>query len=239
MSQAVMADEKEGDQLNPSKLGTKAYWDKAYDCETENFRTNPSDEGVIWFEESGAEDRIAKYLEEELQIPLDASFVDVGTGNGHLLFTLREENEYHGGKMLGIDYSEKGVELAKEIARLRGLEKEVEFECVDVIKDDVQKWAGDGFDVVLDKGTFDAISLSDELLEDGRRIAAGYAEKVAQAVKPGKWFIITSCNWTEEELKEKLGCVGGLEYYGSIKYPSFTFGGKQGQAISSVCFKRS
>ena len=114
--------------------------------------------------------------------------------------------------MLGVDYSKKAVELAQEIARQRGLGEEVEFACVDVVRGDVTQWAGEGFDVVLDKGTFDAISLSDEELEDGRRLAEGYAEKIAQTVKVGKWFIITSCNWTEGELKTKVGGVGGGSY---------------------------
>ena len=174
---------------------------------------NPTDEGVIWFEESDAENRILAYLQDELEISTDASFLDVGTGNGHLLFFLREEGEYEGGRMLGVDYSEAGIELAKQIATQHGLEDgEVEFAVVDVIRDEVAQWAGEeGFDVVLDKGTYDAISLSGELLEDGRRLVEGYAEKVASAVKKGGWFVITSCNWTEDELVARLNGTGGME----------------------------
>ncbi|KAI5792433.1 S-adenosyl-L-methionine-dependent methyltransferase [Peziza echinospora] len=227
-------------QLDPSELGTKSYWDSAYNVESRNFQTNPDDEGVIWFEESDAENQILAYLQDELEIPTDASFLDVGTGNGHLLFFLREEGDYEGGRMLGVDYSEAGIELAKQIATQHGLEDgEVQFAVVDVIRDDVTQWAGEeGFDVVLDKGTYDAISLSGELLEDGRRLVEGYAEKVASAVKKGGWFVITSCNWTEEELVARLNGTGGLKYYGRIKYPSFQFGGKKGQTISTICFKR-
>jgi len=29
-----------------------------------------------------------------------------------------------------------------------------------------------------------------------------------------------------------------LEYHERIEYPSFSFGGQKGQAISSVCFRR-
>lgn len=149
-----------------------------------------------------------RYLEDELEIPGDSSFLDVGTGNGHFLFELRDT--YVGGRMLGIDYSEKSIDLAIDIAKERGLGEDVEFMCADVVRENPVEWAGEPFDVVLDKGTFDAISLSDELLEDGRKLEEGYAEKIAQTVKPGKWFIITSCNWTEDELKRKLGGVGGM-----------------------------
>ncbi|KAF8418802.1 S-adenosyl-L-methionine-dependent methyltransferase [Tirmania nivea] len=233
-----MAEERNTvEDLNPSNLGIKSYWDEAYDREKQNFSSNSEDQGVVWFEESDAETQVMRYLEDELEIPEDSSFLDIGTGNGHFLFELRDT--YKGGRMLGVDYSEKSIELAIDIAKERGLDGDVEFVCANVVIDDPMKWAGVPFDVVLDKGTFDAISLSGELLEDGRKLAEGYAEKIAQAVKPGKWFIITSCNWTEGELKRKLGGVGGLQYYGSVKYPSFTFGGKKGQAISTLCFRRS
>ncbi|RPB24153.1 S-adenosyl-L-methionine-dependent methyltransferase [Terfezia boudieri ATCC MYA-4762] len=225
------------EDLNPSKLGTKSYWDEVYDREKQNFSSNPEDEGIVWFEETNAENRVMRYLEDGLEIPEDSSFLDVGTGNGHLLFELR--GTYTGGRMLGVDYSEKSIELAIDIAKERGLDGDVEFVCADVVREDPMKWAGEPFDVVLDKGTFDAISLSDEVLEDGRKPAEEYAEKIVQTVKLGKWFIITSCNWTEDELKRKFVGVRGLEYYGNVKYPSFTFGGKKGQAISSLCFRRS
>ena len=164
---------------------------------------------MIWFEESDAETRVMRYLEDELEIPEDSSFLDVGTGNGHFLFELREV--YTGGRMLGVDYSEKSIELAKDICKERELEGDIEFLCADVVRERPETWAGEPFDVVLDKGTFDAISLSDEVLPDGRKLAEGYAEKISQTVKPGKWFLITSCNWTEEELKRKIGGVGGME----------------------------
>ena len=114
--------------------------------------------------------------------------------------------------MLGVDYSEKAIELATEISKERGLEECIEFKCSNVVTEDYLKWAGQAFDVVLDKGTFDAFSLSDEQLEDGRRVADGYVQSIVQTVKPGKWFVITSCNWTEEELKRKFEGVGGMSH---------------------------
>lgn len=133
--------------------------------------------------------------------------------------------------MVGIDYATGAIELARRIAAERGVAGRVRFEVVDVLKDldpnfnlnlntSTSTSTGEeegggkgglgwvpegGFDVVLDKGTFDAISLSDETREsDGRRVYEGYADSVAAVIKSGGLLVVTSCNWTEEELKRKL-----------------------------------
>lgn len=115
--------------------------------------------------------------------------------------------------MVGIDYSPKAVKLARGIAAERKLAEAVKFYISDCIMDDLTsaEWVpgvGEerGFDVVLDKGTFDAISLSGELLGDGsgRRIYEGYAENIVGVMKKGGLLVVTSCNWTGEELKTKL-----------------------------------
>lgn len=115
--------------------------------------------------------------------------------------------------MVGIDYSLKAVALAQKIAAERQLAEDVKFYVSDCIADDLAsaQWipglGGErGFDVVLDKGTFDAISLSDELLGDGsgRRIYEGYSENIVGVMKKGGLLVVTSCNWTGEELKTKL-----------------------------------
>ncbi|TGZ84657.1 S-adenosyl-L-methionine-dependent methyltransferase [Ascodesmis nigricans] len=231
--------------LNPSKLGTKEYWDAAYTRETANFLSNPSDEGVIWFDESLAESRILSYLSSS-DIPPTSSFLDIGTGNGHLLFELIESEDYdESTAMVGIDYSERSIELSRTIAKEREVEERVRFEIADVIKDELleAEWVpkGDlecGFDVVLDKGTYDAISLSEETLDDGRRVYEDYPRKVAAVVKKGGLLVITSCNWTEEELEKKMLAEKSLKLHGRVKYPTFSFGGKTGQTICTVCFQK-
>lgn len=94
------------------------------------------------------------------------------------------------------------------------MQKSVKFEVADVIKDELldANWVPKnsaegvpvGFDVVLDKGTYDAISLSEETLADGRRVYEDYPRKVAAVVKTGGLLVVTSCNWTEEELQKKM-----------------------------------
>ncbi|KAA8912705.1 S-adenosyl-L-methionine-dependent methyltransferase [Sphaerosporella brunnea] len=241
----------EVEDLDPSELGTKEHWERAYRRETANFLENPSDEGVIWFEESDAETQILRYLST---LPLSsregASFLDVGTGNGHLLFSLlddEDEDAGYSGIMVGVDYSPASIELCRKIAGSRGLDEgggggNVCWKVCDVIRDDLEamEWVPEGgFEVVLDKGTFDAISLSEETLDDGRRVVDGYAPNVAGVVKKGGWLVVTSCNWTEEELRRRIEGAGvGLAFYGRVSYPSFTFGGRKGSAVCTVAFRR-
>ncbi|KAE8448401.1 hypothetical protein EG329_009465 [Mollisiaceae sp. DMI_Dod_QoI] len=253
--------------LEPSKLGTKEYWDDLYVNEITNHSLDPSDEGTIWFDDSAAEDKILAFLDEQICenkilgpdiTKGNCAFLDLGTGNGHFLFSLRtggEEDEDEegdssgwGGRMLGVDYSERSIEFAKRIAEGKGLgtssakEKEVEFRRWDVMSQDpvgvvLEERNGKGWDVVLDKGTFDAISLSEERDAQGRRICEGYKERIVPLVRAGGIFLVTSCNWTEDELRSWFEGEQ-LEYVDTIKYKSFSFGGRKGQTISSVCFRK-
>jgi len=53
------------------------------------------------------------------------------------------------------------------------------------------------FDVCLDKGTYDAISLN---LDDATGCQAKYINNVSCLLAPDGVFIICSCNWTKPEL---------------------------------------
>lgn len=66
-------------------------------------------------------------------------------------------------------------------------------------------------------------------------------------MRRGGLFLVTSCNWTEEELEgwfgEESNGAGGDEdgefvRVGRVTYPSFSFGGVKGQTISTLCFQR-
>lgn len=198
--------------------------------------------------------------------------LDLGTGNGSALFSLRLEGGYSG-HMLGVDYSSQSIELARRLwrqylnapatasspaeaaaAEPTSRTGDITFETLDLIHDDLasQPWwpVTGGFDLVLDKGTFDAISLSSSTIRDPasnteRRVCELYPAKVAQMVNPGGFLLITSCNWTEDEVIRWFTLPGleqpssvRLEVYGRIKYPIFEFGGQKGQGVASVCFRR-
>ncbi|ROT40350.1 S-adenosyl-L-methionine-dependent methyltransferase [Sodiomyces alkalinus F11] len=292
--------------LEPSKLGTKEYWDNLYASELQNHASNPRDEGTVWFDDADAESRTVLYLDQLTESATfdheirreDASFLDLGCGNGSLLFALREDGWR--GPMLGVDYSAASVALARQVAEKRkerrggddddhmdqdededeaGGDQDAMDEVVDVPSetqddDDEEKeeeeipsvefaeWdvlrgplevalggaqAKTGWDVVLDKGTFDAVCLSPEQdAQTGRRVCEGYRARVLRLLKPGGLFLVTSCNWTEDELRAwfedadtaEVDEAGSLAAVGSIEYPSFQFGGAKGQAISTLCFQK-
>ncbi|KAH6671536.1 S-adenosylmethionine-dependentmethyltransferase [Plectosphaerella plurivora] len=273
--------------LEPSKLGTREYWDSLYTTEITNHAADPTDEGTVWFDDSDAEARTLAFLDgitesasfdHEIRRE-DASFLDLGCGNGSLLFALRDDG-WRTGRMLGVDYSARSVELARQIARARkeghrpakknddddeeetsdeeeddtpmeGVEEEketeIEFAEWDVLRGSYEVplsgAQSSGWDVVLDKGTFDAICLSDEKdAATGARACEGYKARVLRLVRPGGLFLVTSCNWTEEELgrwfQGPAGDVGSFAQVDRINYPSFQFGGAKGQTISTLCFRR-
>lgn len=172
-----------------------------------------------------------------------ASILDVGTGNGSLLGDLRHWG--FGGVLVGVDYAASAIELARRVASSNcdgGSDDAVmRFEVWDLMDSSLPSWLPEGgFDVVVDKGTFDAISLSGSAGVDGKRIAESYREKIEILLKPGGWVLLTSCNWTEAELEAMFSGPGSeLEVFGRISHATFAFGGAVGQAISSVCFRKN
>jgi EEF1A lysine methyltransferase 2 len=241
-----------------------------------------------WFDDVDAPAKILNFLTSE-SFPLSAKFaggggrpvggashasvLDLGTGNGSSLLTLRLQGSYHG-YMVGVDYSRQSIELARKLSRQYSDPActaelsvqlptddyscvKIRFEVLDLLNDDPRKqdwWPtsvndkygnASGFDLVLDKGTFDAISLSSETIDVGgrlKRIHEVFPRITVSLVNPGGFFLITSCNWTEEEVIKWFttgeGVSGELEVFDRISYPVFEFGGHKGQGVASVCFRR-
>jgi SAM-dependent methyltransferase len=237
----------------------------------QNHKTSPDDEGTVWFSDSGAEEKMIDFLDcyaddgvlfkdslnENAGEP--TSFLDLGTGNGHLLFALRDAG--WDGPMVGVDYSAKSVELAQQIEQMKLDNKDDEEEDEDDEDEDdhegrstqpvhfseydifhpkrLEHAPPDGFNVILDKGTFDAISLSSETSQDGRRIFEQYRDSILPLLRNEGYFLITSCNWTEDELKSWFEKKDEFEVCDRIEYPSFTFGGKKGSSVVTLCFKKA
>ncbi|KAF8126926.1 hypothetical protein EV363DRAFT_1346661, partial [Boletus edulis] len=165
--------------------------------------------------------------------------LDVGTGNGHLLFDMVDAG-YDASRLTGIDYSRGSVDLSIAIAKQRDVEDEGKYTYANVtfavcgfldpassirrpsadVNEVRTETTNDGiWDLVLDKGTFDAMSLMDED-ERGTVSLERYVPRV-------------------DELIQRIAIRGsGLEYKGSIPYKHVTFGGKSGSSYATVAFQK-
>lgn len=159
--------------------------------------------------------------------------------------------------MVGVDYSRPSVQVARELVKHGTDYQDIRFEVMDVIRDDPRRqdwWLEDGFDLVLDKGTFDAVSLCDDVIESSTsnlsqigqtpmRIHTLYPSRAIRMVKSGGFLLVTSCNWTQEEViqwftTDKAGSSLGTAIWKTIEYPRFRFGGSEGQGVCTVCFRK-
>ncbi|RKP24989.1 S-adenosyl-L-methionine-dependent methyltransferase [Syncephalis pseudoplumigaleata] len=232
-------------ELNPSKLGTKDYWDKAYERELAQYEDS-GDMGEVFGED--AAERMADWLMDHVA-ERDAPMVDLGCGNGHLLLTLAEAGFT---RLMGVDYSPAAIALASAVAEERALTDTIRYEQLDLLTlvdaaataadaEHRARWRG-RFHVVLDKGTYDAISLHPDqkaARDEGKAGPADhYVDAAAHLLDDSETglLLITSCNWTQDELVHRFH--KRFVYYGHVHYPTFTFGGATGQSISTVAFRK-
>ncbi|XP_048406638.1 EEF1A lysine methyltransferase 2 isoform X1 [Stegostoma tigrinum] len=210
------------DEFQPSKLGTKEYWDHAYERDLQSFYDS-GDVGEIWFGEESV-DRVITWLESQ-KIPKAAALLDIGTGNGYFLIELAKSGFTN---LTGIDNSSPAVELAKAIA---------EKEHVVTLKLQVEDFLHPSpnlsqYEICIDKGTFDAISLSPDHSTEKLSL---YRQALHSVLKDGGLFLITSCNWTKEELVSHFH--EGFELLQELPTPKFQFGGKTGHSVTALVFK--
>lgn len=96
------------------------------------------------------------------------------------------------------------------------------------------------FDVITDKGTYDAVGLSEDAAAK-RRL---YVQAAAKLLKPHGLLVITSCNNTRQELEARFcGSDGAkaplFEYVDHVRtYPIFRFGGCEGSRVCTVALRR-
>ncbi|EJD49036.1 S-adenosyl-L-methionine-dependent methyltransferase [Auricularia subglabra TFB-10046 SS5] len=227
-------------EFKPSKLGTKEHWDSVYQEEIENFE-ELGEEGEVWFGTETVE-KMVEWAEEHMPASKGPTILDIGTGNGVMLFSLADVG-YNTRRMLGVDYSEDSVKLARLVAGARNW-PEVAFARSDFLADDPpaphnMEGPLNAWDLLLDKGTYDAIALAPQG-DAGRHPKDVYPERVARLLKPAGLFLITSCNFTEEELKAQFDRPEtGLRYHSRIEHPTYTYGGRSGSVCASVAFQKA
>ena len=210
-------------------------WDGIYQRDLENFRDH-GDEGEIWFG-TACERRVVGWLKKAFPAPEGIAVMDLGCGNGHFTAKLLEA----GFNPLGaLDYSQAAVTLAEQLISSHTdalLGKDISIYPADIL-DPQSIPESDKYHVIVDKGTFDAISLSGkDTVTDLAPALKATLKRLSRPVSPGQkpLFIITSCNWTGPELKNIF--APELTPVGEIEHSSFTFGGKKGQDVSTIIFE--
>ncbi|KAL3275532.1 hypothetical protein HHI36_020291 [Cryptolaemus montrouzieri] len=208
------------EDLESSELGTKEFWEQRYDEEISNYE-NHGDPGEIWFGEDSVE-RVINWM-LDCNISKDFKILDLGCGNGMFLIELARNNF---SKLYGADYSENAINLAKAIADKQ------DYNFINYFKHDILEKLDEKFDIIHDKGTFDAICLS----ENAKCNRNKYLENICEILNDNGYFIITSCNWTLHELDEQF--LSKLIRHETIPTPQFKFGGKVGNVVTTAIYKK-
>jgi len=226
------------EELHPTKLGTKEHWDGVYALELENFN-EIGDEGEVWFGEESVE-KMVEWCMENVPASKSASILEIGTGNGVLLTSLVDSG-YNPKLIQGIDYSPDAVRLAEKVASTRGDScSQITYSVCDFLSEDIPKLDQEHppFDLILDKGTFDAIALAQKN-SDGSIPSHIYPSRLASALSPGGYFLITSCNFTEEELMQRFTKAElDLKYHSRVQHQTYTFGGRSGSIVVTIAFQK-
>ncbi|KAJ7971259.1 Protein-lysine N-methyltransferase [Quillaja saponaria] len=254
-----------------SMLGLQSYWDAVYDNELANFHDH-GNAGEVWFgidvmevvaswtkslcidisqghkpnhvdDKSGNTELDDKYLSSW-------RVLDIGTGNGLLLQELAKQGF---SDLTGTDYSDGAINLAQSLADRDG------FSNIKFLVDNVLETKLEGqFQLVMDKGTLDAIGLHPEA--PVKRVL--YWDSVLRLVAPAGILVITSCNSTKDEIVQEVESFNltkihtsqehdtakdeetcrdrPFRYLSHVRsYPTFMFGGTEGSRVATVAFLRN
>ncbi|XP_049864719.1 EEF1A lysine methyltransferase 2-like [Schistocerca gregaria] len=225
-----MSGEDDNEELASSELGTIEYWDKTYSTEIQNFEDH-GDIGEVWFGEDSAL-RVVRWLCDNPEVKRDDRILDVGCGNGMLLIELAREKFCD---LTGIDYSQNAIELANAVARKQNID--IKYYVCDMLANYDELIEGGTllkeYDIVLDKGTYDAVSLHPV---DAKKKREKYIENIHRILSHTGMFVITSCNWTQGELISHFKAK--FELLDIIPTPKFQFGGKTGSLITSLVLRK-
>lgn len=147
-----------------------------------------------------------------------------------MLIELSREGFTH---LTGVDYSNNAIELATQIAADQNIN--ITYKVLDLLdQNNIKKQLGTTkYDIAHDKGTYDAVSLHPDNPNEKKNF---YINHVHEMIAENGLLILTSCNWTEEELITSFN--GKFEKYKTIPTPKFKFGGKEGSVITQIVFKK-
>ena len=149
------------------------------------------------------------------------SIVDIGCGSGRLCYLLAKENP---SKVVGVDYSQQMIDIAKEFVKNKGHEEKIQFECVDFF---TKYQTNEKFDISIALGVFDYLQFPEKFLEKmksvtkGKIIASYPARYAFQAPIRRVWLYTRKCPvyfYTESRLQKIYESVG-LKEIKIIKTP--------------------
>ncbi|XP_069679080.1 EEF1A lysine methyltransferase 2 isoform X2 [Periplaneta americana] len=201
-------------------------WNETYSVEKKNYKEY-GDVGEVWFGEDSAL-RVVRWLCSSDLVKSDDSIIDLGCGNGMLLIELAREGFSN---LTGVDYSQDAIDLASSIAKAQNLT--IEYEECDILNTESSSVLSRQYAIALDKGTYDAISLHPE---DTKIKRETYISNVWKLLRSRGLLVITSCNWTEKELVSHFD--NNFSLLSVIPTPTFQFGGKTGNLISSLVMQK-
>lgn len=142
--------------------------------------------------------------------------------------------------MVGMDYSEAAIDLCKESASHESL---IEFKVSDLTNNAQIESSAKLYTLIIDKGTFDAMSLSPAADADksqrDEKIIETYARNVSKMLKDDNGrLLITSCNWTVDELTRYF--ASHFQFVTEVKgrKSAFQFGGVSGSTERMVVFAK-
>ncbi|WJZ80459.1 hypothetical protein VitviT2T_000377 [Vitis vinifera] len=200
-------------EVDNSMLGLQSHWDATYAGDLANFHVH-GHAGEVWFGavvmsvvaswtknlcidiSQGCMPNLSDFKSKSFeQFEKDLArwrVLDVGIGNGLLLQELAKQGF---SDLTGIDYSEGAINLAQNLADRDG------FTSINFLVDDnLETKLERQFQLVMDKGTLDAIGLHPD--DPIKRIM--YWDSISRLVVPGGILVITSCKSTKDELMQEV-----------------------------------
>ncbi|KAI5706692.1 hypothetical protein M8J75_010505 [Diaphorina citri] len=198
------------EELDPSVLGTIDHWNKEYSESIERFE-DYGDIGEIWFGRDCMK-RIVQWMSSSNLVSKSDNIVDLGCGNAALLIDLEKAGFTN---LTGVDYSEEAIQLAQLIKEKENLVN-IQLKVQDLLADDIP---ANVYNIAVDKGTYDAISLNPNDPASKRKT---YIRNVHTMIRPDGLFILTSY----------------FQHIESISAPQFSFGGKVGNTVTTLILKK-
>ncbi|XP_076280523.1 EEF1A lysine methyltransferase 2 [Lasioglossum baleicum] len=216
------------EELGPSDLGTLDYWERIYTEELDNFKDH-GDVGEIWFGRNNSQ-KVVRWITTKLKLEKENDkIIDIGCGNGMTLVELANKGF---AKLMGVDYSQKAIDLACEVLQENNLSR-IDLKVCDILDPGSCELPTD-FKVAHDKGTYDAISLHPEDPATKRKL---YIETIKKILLPDGYLVLTSCNWTKEELETHF--QNNLTIVDVLPSDSFSFGGQKGNTVTQLVLQKS